>query len=98
MASTKIEQTLQELGLTPGETKVYLALLKLGKSNVHQLKRETNIHRTTIYDFLEGWMAYAKQADTFKLRRKILSHFEEKMPDVSSKEINKAVKSKMAII
>ena len=51
-----------------------------------------------IYDFLEGWMAYAKQADTFKLRRKILSHFEEKMPDVSSKEINKAVKSKMAII
>ena len=54
MASTKIEQTLQELGLTPGETKVYLALLKLGKSNVHQLKRETNIHRTTIYDFLES--------------------------------------------
>ena len=54
MASTKIEQTLQELGLTPGETKVYLALLKLGRGNVHQLKRETNIHRTTIYDFLES--------------------------------------------
>lgn len=54
MASFEIEKVLEEIGLTPGEIKVYLALLKLGQSNVHQLKRETGIHRTTIYDFLEG--------------------------------------------
>jgi HTH-type transcriptional regulator, sugar sensing transcriptional regulator len=50
---TPTEQVLHELGLSSGETKVYLALLKLGPSNVHQIKRATTLHRTTIYDFLE---------------------------------------------
>lgn len=44
---------LEELGLSSGEAKVYLALLKLGSSTVAKLKEETGLHRTTIYDFLE---------------------------------------------
>jgi len=44
---------LQELGFNEGEIKVYLGLLKLGSIPVYQLKEETNLHRTTIYDFLE---------------------------------------------
>lgn len=48
-----IKKTLQEAGLSEGETKVYLALLKLGSTTVHNIKQETAIHRTTIYDFLE---------------------------------------------
>jgi len=47
------ETILQELGLSEGETKVYLALLKLGSSNVHKIKEEANIHRTTVYDFVD---------------------------------------------
>lgn len=54
MAYLDPKEALKEIGLTEGETAVYLALLKLGSSNVHQLKKETKIHRTTIYDFLEG--------------------------------------------
>ena len=49
-----IEQVLQELGLSQGETKVYLALLKLGNTTVARIKEETQLHRTTIYDFLES--------------------------------------------
>ena len=44
---------LGELGLSDGEIKVYLALLKLGPSSVSILTKETAQHRTTIYDFLD---------------------------------------------
>lgn len=49
----KLEKVLGELGLSKGEIKVYLALLKLGSSPVSEIKEETNLHRTTIYDFIE---------------------------------------------
>jgi HTH-type transcriptional regulator, sugar sensing transcriptional regulator len=48
-----MEQTLGELGLSDGETRVYIALLKLGPSPVSDIKSETRLHRTTIYDFVE---------------------------------------------
>ncbi len=48
-----ISNTLQSIGLSEGESRVYLALLKLGSVPVNKLKEETNLHRTTIYDFLE---------------------------------------------
>ena len=47
------KSVLEELGLSEGEIKVYLALLKLGAIPVSKIKEETNLHRTTIYDFLE---------------------------------------------
>ena len=49
----KPEDVLAKLGLNNGEIRVYLALLKLGSVTVAKLKEETNLHRTTIYDFLE---------------------------------------------
>ena len=48
-----IKKTLSDIGLNEGEIKVYLALLKLGSVQVSKLKEETNLHRTTIYDFIE---------------------------------------------
>lgn len=48
-----MEQVLLELGLSEGEAKVYLALLKLGSNSVAKIKEETGLHRTTIYDFIE---------------------------------------------
>ncbi|MDP2749213.1 MAG: helix-turn-helix domain-containing protein [Nanoarchaeota archaeon] len=47
------KEVLKELGLSDGEVKVYLALLKLGETSVSKLTKETGQHRTTIYDFLE---------------------------------------------
>ena len=47
------QHVLGELGLSDGEIKVYVALLKLGSSPVSDIKEETNLHRTTIYDFVE---------------------------------------------
>ncbi|MFH1010525.1 MAG: helix-turn-helix domain-containing protein [bacterium] len=45
--------TLKEIGLSDGEIKVYLALLKLGALQASKIKEDTKLHRTTIYDFLE---------------------------------------------
>ncbi len=44
---------LQELGLSEGESEIYLALLKTGSSNVTTLSKKTGRHRTHIYDTIE---------------------------------------------
>jgi len=53
MEKPEIKRVLGEIGLSEGEIKVYLALLKLGPVQVSKIKEETLLHRTTIYDFVE---------------------------------------------
>ncbi|MBI4163770.1 MAG: helix-turn-helix domain-containing protein [Candidatus Aenigmarchaeota archaeon] len=60
------EKALEDIGLSQGEIKVYIALLKLGSAPVNKIKQETKIHRTAIYDFLEklknkGLVSYVSQ-------------------------------------
>jgi len=45
-----------------------------------------------IYDFMEGWFAYAKSADTYNLRQRIIYPFEKKYPlQIATKEINRGI-------
>ncbi len=48
-----MEKALQSLGLTKGEARVYLALLKKGSALAGRVTKETGIHRRTVYDALE---------------------------------------------
>lgn len=48
-----MKEVLKKLGLENKEIVIYLSLLKLGKSNVNDIKKETNIERTNIYKILE---------------------------------------------
>ena len=60
-----VEKRLQDaMGLSIGESKVYLALLKRGKSTASEIARETGIHRTTAYDFLEHLIRRGLAAST----------------------------------
>ena len=70
------------------------------KRNVRSFKKKLNmvcekfdngeITYDEVYDFLEGWIAYAKNADTYNLRRKIMSTIESKFQsEVSLKEYNR---------
>lgn len=43
---------LQDLGFTPRETKVYLALLELGPSTVGPISQKTHLPRTKVYETL----------------------------------------------
>ena len=48
-----------------------------------------------IYDFLEGWIAYARQANTHKLRKRILQQLEEKFAgEISAKEVNRGLRKR----
>ena len=80
----------------------YHRLLK--KSNLRKMKVKFATLKTdyknrktdydTIYDFFEGWFAYAKQANTYKLRKKIaIDVGKEFTNDISTKEINRMTKS-----
>lgn len=48
-----MERELTNLGVTPVESKLYLALLKIGRSQAGELSRKTGIHRRSVYDALE---------------------------------------------
>ena len=48
-----------------------------------------------ICNIFEGWIAYAKKANTFKLRKKMVAEFEAEYPnEISITEINRYLKSR----
>lgn len=50
----KYEQLLQQAGLTNGETKVYIALLKIGESTVGPISEAANVSLSKIYEILHN--------------------------------------------
>lgn len=48
-----IQESLQEIGLSKNESKIYLMLLNSGPSPVGMISSETGIHRRNIYDSIE---------------------------------------------
>jgi len=58
-----------------------------------QLYQEGKLNYDTIYEYLQGWLAYAKQANTHKLRKKLLEAIEREFPnEIATLQINKLVK------
>ncbi len=53
MANNELTKALEDVGFTEGESKVYLALLKLGESKVGPIITSSNISRSKVYDILE---------------------------------------------
>jgi len=47
------ELLLEKLGLTRGEIKVYLALVKLGESTIGPIGKESKVSKSKIYDILD---------------------------------------------
>src|ERR1043166_4535348 len=47
------EQTLEALGLSEMQGKVYLAALELGEATMLALARKSGVNRSTIYTFIE---------------------------------------------
>ena len=66
---------------------------------MYTLYRCNTVDYDKVYDFMEGWIAYAKNANTFNVRKIILSGFEERYPlEISSKEVNRYLKEDRKII
>lgn len=63
------QETLEGLGFSKNEAKVYLALLDIGSSTATKVAEKSNVHRTNVYDALErliskGLVAYILKEDT----------------------------------
>ncbi|MBW2989318.1 hypothetical protein KY358_03300 [Candidatus Woesearchaeota archaeon] len=59
---------LESLGLSPNESKVYLALLEIGSSTADKISQKSGIHRRTVYDNIEkllnkGLISYITKAN-----------------------------------
>jgi len=52
MQQELLEKTLERIGLTPSESKIYLALLKYGELKTGEILKRTNINSGRIYDIL----------------------------------------------
>jgi len=67
-----------------------LKKLKITLKNLEYDYHKNKIDYDAIYDFIEGFLAYAKAANTHKLKKKITKEIETKFPnEMSSKEFNK---------
>ncbi len=44
---------LEQIGLTPNQATIYLALLTLGEASAQQIIKESGLHRSRVYDSLE---------------------------------------------
>ncbi|RMD45562.1 TrmB family transcriptional regulator, partial [Candidatus Pacearchaeota archaeon] len=48
------EALLKEIGLTNGETKVYLSLIKIGESTVGPIAKKSGVSLSKIYEILNN--------------------------------------------
>ncbi len=90
-----IEGTLEEIGLTKNEIKVYLALLDLGLTTTGALIKKTGVHTSKVYDALgrlseKGLVTYIIKANIRHFKAvnpdRILNFLEEKKKKLNQQE------------
>lgn len=65
------QDILKEIGLSPKETEVYLASLKMGPTSILALSRQTKIHRPALYKVLEDLIDRGVFKTTVSGKRKL---------------------------
>lgn len=64
-------EKLQKIGLNPNETKIYLALLRLGEAQAGKISKESQINRTTVYDSVERLIEKGLTTYTIEANKKV---------------------------
>ena len=86
------------LNIFPHHQLIKLKNIRKFYQKFHQLCQEYDqgkVDYDVVYDFLEGWMAYAMNAHSYFLRKRIAVLLEERFTDeISSKEINRHLKKR----
>jgi len=90
-----IESTLENIGLTKNEIKIYLALLELGQTTSGAIIKKTGIHTSKVYDGLErllekGLVTYVIISNTKNFKAvdpdRLMDFLEEKKRKISEEE------------
>ena len=98
-----LERGTEFLGL-----KIFYHYTRIKKKNMQKFYRKLHylyaqyekkeIQYDTIYDFIEGWIACVKNADTYTLHQKIMASVEQKFAhEISTKEVNRGRKEQRHI-
>src|SRR3989338_2859882 len=74
-----LQETLQKVGLSEKEAKIYLALLELGQATVLELAKKSGIKRPTVYVVIEEMREKGYVAKAMRERRVC---FTAKSPDL----------------
>lgn len=91
-----IQAILEEIGLTKNETKIYLALLKLGSTSTGAILKATRIHNSKVYDGLErlankGLVSHVIVANTKHFKAvnpdRLLDFLDDKKKKIESQEM-----------
>jgi HTH-type transcriptional regulator, sugar sensing transcriptional regulator len=98
------EKSIEKLGLSPGETKVYLALVEDGSSLAGKISKKTGLNRTSVYDAIEKLIKKGLASYVNKENRK---YFEAESPqklkallekkEAELKDIRKTIPSLMKL-
>ena len=89
------ERLLEEIGLTKGESKVYLALLKTGETTTGEIIKQAQISSGKVYEILEKLIKKGLASFTIKEKTKyfsasspkrIFDYLKEKEKDLKFKE------------
>jgi sugar-specific transcriptional regulator TrmB len=75
-------ELLEKVGLSKNESKIYIALVKLGSASVNQISKVADVHRVNIYDTLERLQEKGLVASVMKSNKK---YFEAASPEVIRK-------------
>jgi sugar-specific transcriptional regulator TrmB len=73
---------LEKIGLSKNESKIYMALVKLGSASVNEISKIADVHRVNIYDTLERLQEKGLVASVMKSNKK---YFEAASPEVIRK-------------
>ncbi len=89
------EELLKEIGLTNGETKVYLSLIKLGENTVGPIAKDADVSLSKIYEILEnlikkGLVSYIVKNNTKHFLatepERIIDYLETKKKEIDKSE------------
>ncbi len=93
MATNNIKQSLMKLGLSETESRVYLAMLKLGADTIQHIAREAKISRTAAYEIISALEKKGLASTFIQGKRKnfvaedpdkLESYFEQRIRDVQT--------------
>ncbi|RLJ08186.1 MAG: hypothetical protein DRP16_01900, partial [Candidatus Aenigmatarchaeota archaeon] len=95
MEITTVKKTLEELGFDEKETRVYLALLKIGETTATKISQETKIERTLVYYIIEKLIN--RGLVSFKLKNNV-KYYSASNPEKILEEIKEKEKSFLKIL
>ncbi|MCL5411057.1 MAG: hypothetical protein M1324_04435 [Patescibacteria group bacterium] len=80
----KMQETLQQLGLSPFDSELYLALLRQGESPVGKLIEQTGSHRELVYG---GLRRLEQEGLIQSVEKKKIKHYQAFEPDILVRKI-----------